>query len=308
MGAFFFWYIVIGLVVGTFSGNLASKKGYSFLFWFFGGLFFGIVALIAAAGLPLRRDMDQAGASNDAPVRKTCPKCAERIMVEAKVCRHCGNKFNEAQILEALRDAVIEDPRAGARVLGLLGTRWNEKVIPVLEAIAAHGLYGERLEATNALLEFDTPEALTLAFTKGAPSLRKEAAGRLAEMGDKSCVPALFGMFQTSSLASKLATELIWKLGDAADRKMLLEVLSGEETPFKSGIVWGLGGAGAAEAVPALVELLGSPELRVQTKDALIQIGAPALSILRKEEPLAKGAKAMAIHDAIRAIEKKTGG
>ena len=45
--------IVIGwLASALFCAILANEKGYLPVAWFFGGLFFGFFALIAAAGLP----------------------------------------------------------------------------------------------------------------------------------------------------------------------------------------------------------------------------------------------------------------
>ena len=48
-----FLVIVIGWVASAiFCAILANEKGYLPVAWFFGGLFFGFFALIAAAGLP----------------------------------------------------------------------------------------------------------------------------------------------------------------------------------------------------------------------------------------------------------------
>lgn len=44
--------IISAIVCGGFASHLASEKGYSEVAWFFLGLFFNILALIAIAGLP----------------------------------------------------------------------------------------------------------------------------------------------------------------------------------------------------------------------------------------------------------------
>ncbi|MBC8313493.1 MAG: hypothetical protein H8E33_04550 [Candidatus Cloacimonetes bacterium] len=45
--------IAYSFICGNFSGYVASKKGYDGLGWFFLGLLFNLVALIAVAGLPI---------------------------------------------------------------------------------------------------------------------------------------------------------------------------------------------------------------------------------------------------------------
>lgn len=49
---------IIGVVTGSFSSKLAKEKGYDPTAWFFGGLFFNIIALIAIAGLPKKEKKD----------------------------------------------------------------------------------------------------------------------------------------------------------------------------------------------------------------------------------------------------------
>ena len=47
--------LIVWLSAGFYSGEVANEKGYSGAAWFLGGLFFGFIALIAAAGLPDRK-------------------------------------------------------------------------------------------------------------------------------------------------------------------------------------------------------------------------------------------------------------
>jgi hypothetical protein len=51
-----FFLFATGAVCGSFASNLADQKGYSAIHWFLAGFFFNIIALIAAAGLPLKRE------------------------------------------------------------------------------------------------------------------------------------------------------------------------------------------------------------------------------------------------------------
>ena len=47
--------LIVWLSAGFYSAEVANEKGYSGAAWFIGGLFFGFIALIAAAGLPDRK-------------------------------------------------------------------------------------------------------------------------------------------------------------------------------------------------------------------------------------------------------------
>lgn len=44
--------LILGLVCGTYSSLVAGAKGYEAPIWFFSGLLFGPLALLAAVGLP----------------------------------------------------------------------------------------------------------------------------------------------------------------------------------------------------------------------------------------------------------------
>ena len=47
--------VIVWLSAGFYCGQVAHQKGYSGTAWAIGGLFFGFIALIAAAGLPDRK-------------------------------------------------------------------------------------------------------------------------------------------------------------------------------------------------------------------------------------------------------------
>ena len=51
----FFVLVIVWLSAGFYSGEVAHQKGYSGAAWAIGGLLFGFIALIAAAGLPDRK-------------------------------------------------------------------------------------------------------------------------------------------------------------------------------------------------------------------------------------------------------------
>jgi hypothetical protein len=55
-GVLFILIALYSIICGVFCMTLAENKGYGVGVWFLSGFFFGILALIAAAGLPLKRD------------------------------------------------------------------------------------------------------------------------------------------------------------------------------------------------------------------------------------------------------------
>ena len=65
----FFIVLVLGVITGFLSSNVASDKGHDGLTWFLAGLFFGPLGLITAAGLSdrkLRKYIRQIGENQDA--------------------------------------------------------------------------------------------------------------------------------------------------------------------------------------------------------------------------------------------------
>lgn len=74
--------IVIWLLFAVFSAVLASGKNRSGVGWFFVGLFFGPFGLLVAF-LPRLESLQ-----SDA--LRSCPFCAEQVMRDAIVCKHCG--------------------------------------------------------------------------------------------------------------------------------------------------------------------------------------------------------------------------
>jgi len=90
-------FLVIWIICGVVTGIIASSKGRNGLGWFLLGSLLGIFGLILIACLPSLsvepvtvRYMDV-----DPKATKVCPDCAETILAAAKVCKHCGVRFNE---------------------------------------------------------------------------------------------------------------------------------------------------------------------------------------------------------------------
>jgi membrane-associated protease RseP (regulator of RpoE activity) len=73
------------LVSAAFSAFVASEKGRDGAAWFFLGLLFGFLALLAIVGLP---EIDNSLAAPE-PRRRRCSVCFELILPEASICPYC---------------------------------------------------------------------------------------------------------------------------------------------------------------------------------------------------------------------------
>ena len=88
--------LTLAVLLGLLPEYIASKKGRSFLGWWFFGAALFIVALPAA--LLIKEDIAALERHKLKMGHRKCPFCAEFIKAEAIVCKHCG------------RDAPEEDP------------------------------------------------------------------------------------------------------------------------------------------------------------------------------------------------------
>ena len=86
--------IVIGIVwIACAYGcaAIASSKNRSAFVWFWLGLILGIIGILIIGFMK----------AEEGERRFPCPSCAEMVLVQAKVCRHCGK--------ELMRDITPED-------------------------------------------------------------------------------------------------------------------------------------------------------------------------------------------------------
>jgi hypothetical protein len=72
------------LIIPIWTMVVAGRKGRNRFLWFFAGVFFNALALIAAYLSPPR-----AGTG----IYVACPHCAETILAEAVKCKHCGSSL-----------------------------------------------------------------------------------------------------------------------------------------------------------------------------------------------------------------------
>lgn len=83
MEIFFFWFI---FAIGV--GVIASSRGRDGFGWFFLAMVISpIIAVVIVALIPSLKPVP--GAPNPRTHVK-CPDCAELVLAEARVCKHCG--------------------------------------------------------------------------------------------------------------------------------------------------------------------------------------------------------------------------
>lgn len=97
--------LVINLILSFVVANIAVEKGRSYagFFWLSFLLSFLIGLLVVLASQPITKN--QLG-DVDSRLLVKCPMCAEQILAEAKVCKHCGRDVvPRTDVIEAVAEA-----------------------------------------------------------------------------------------------------------------------------------------------------------------------------------------------------------
>lgn len=87
--------VLIWFAFGLVNAFIATAKGRAGFGWFLLGLlfsFFSTIVLIALPGVQEKKPYRMARAEEI----KTCPDCGEPILKVAKVCKHCGYRYEQA--------------------------------------------------------------------------------------------------------------------------------------------------------------------------------------------------------------------
>ncbi len=232
----------------------------------------------------LRRVVEQAGARLDLivlpfrfQVRGGAPEPSAQARI-AESCRAAGLRcLDLLPPLRGLGDAGFVDydhlSPAGARL--------------VAEEVRA--LLPDRPRDTGLLAGATSSAALVAALRDASPVVRREAARRLAESGDRSASAALFFALADPSESVRWAVAAaLHRLGTAPeDVAALTKALRHDDAYVRSFAAYALGrlGAAAAPAVPALVEAYRREETEgrgaaVTALAALGPLAAPAAPAL----------------------------
>jgi zinc-ribbon domain len=79
------------LLCGILAGIIASSKGGSGFLGFVVGALLGPIGVIISLFMGNSKNLaEKAVVSGE---MKKCPQCAELVLAEAKICKHCGSAF-----------------------------------------------------------------------------------------------------------------------------------------------------------------------------------------------------------------------
>ncbi len=85
--------IGLGVWIAALVANLAVRKGRDWTTFFVLSLLLPVIMWVVVAVI----STDPAGITSSG---KVCPRCAETVKLEAKVCRYCGNDFPESSQIQ----------------------------------------------------------------------------------------------------------------------------------------------------------------------------------------------------------------
>ena len=92
--------IIVAAVIALLPAKIAYGKGRSYIGWYLFGFFLFIIALPASLLIKDKRNRLDPPVYGlrvpPPPAQKRCPDCAETILGDARVCKHCGYRFASA--------------------------------------------------------------------------------------------------------------------------------------------------------------------------------------------------------------------
>ncbi len=216
-----FWVILIvqAIICAALSSHLAQQKGYQTTPWGFIGFFFGIIGLIAAAGLPLK------SASEDKQLERECPDCISTINAKASVCKFCGRKFTQAdvtsELLNNLHKGTIEQQTESMEMIGQMN---DPSVMPdVVGFIEKANPYIHEIKPLQLALDFAAMHATQDVHDQLISILKNSTNGQkneliikaLGKIQNSSSVPYLLSLVKTNNY-QYFASQALVKFGEAA--------------------------------------------------------------------------------------------
>jgi len=87
-------FLIVWAICGIISAIIASNKGRSGAGWFFIGVLFGPLGIVAALVVSADHKAVKQQKVTEGTHRK-CPMCAELVLAEAKICKYCKSELPE---------------------------------------------------------------------------------------------------------------------------------------------------------------------------------------------------------------------
>lgn len=87
-------FVIFWLICGGIAAMIASSKGGSGGLGFLVGVLLGPIGIIVA--LFMGSDAGKVEKQVSSGQMKKCPRCAEAVLPDAKVCKHCQHEFVES--------------------------------------------------------------------------------------------------------------------------------------------------------------------------------------------------------------------
>jgi HEAT repeat protein len=222
----------------------------------------------------------------------------------------CPSKKNMRSINRVVSMVVIVSVLVSC---GEIVTEASDRLPQLIEAL------GQRNNRQGAAI------ALTKIGKSAVPDLRKALVSEVADVriwsaytlgqigpDASSAVVDLLASLDNSDESLRATTaEALGKIGDSSAAERLVQALQDKNVIVRQRVILALGkiGSGAVSALPQLIELLSDPDVRIQTRHALIQIGLPAVKGLTEslDEDSIRFDIAMVLRDIDSLAAKKTG-
>jgi rRNA maturation endonuclease Nob1 len=100
-------FLLLWLAFSIAVGFMATTWGRSGGLWFVGAILF--TPILAGVALLLAGKVQQeprAKGFSFAKYSKVCPDCAERVRIQARVCKHCGHEWTDSEVRSSVLEAV----------------------------------------------------------------------------------------------------------------------------------------------------------------------------------------------------------
>lgn len=300
--------IMHAIISAGLAANLAKNKGYSPLEWGTCGFFFGLLGLIAAAGLPSRIT----AINRDIQLTKACSACMEDIAIEATRCKYCGEQHSTTDLVASILSIVDNDNDTANAAVNSLKKIGGDDAISALSNIAGSGHHSASVEAAKALLTINTPKSAVA--TLRANLRLMQAKHRLLEIGDKSVSKDLLEILELPGITRSVATiEILAKIKDPDTVIPICTFAEKESTGNKLVLISAIKALGAFSdpaAVPTLADFyLHNRGLSSEAGNSIIRIGPSAVPILEELQQTASGKdnkKLQSLIANIRSAQKPT--